>query len=213
MTHQTDILPVAARYTRSVHIARDFGTTPRALAGYQATPLVLQTLERICTGLHPDSSARAFSLVGVYGTGKSAFGLFLAHYLGSTPARRRALIATHAATNELARFTHDGPPLLPVLVSGNHRSLRHALLAALRDALTSLPAACQEPVRELDIALQDGESDPQEVADLFEHATTAVVAQRTEWIFQKEHQDACTYEPRHQARTKRTFVCTVSKGI
>jgi hypothetical protein len=84
MTDTLDLLPVATRYTRAVQIERDFVAGEQALAGYQATPLVLQTLGRILEGLQPTSTARAFSLTGVYGTGKSAFGLFLAHYLSSS---------------------------------------------------------------------------------------------------------------------------------
>lgn len=47
MTDALDLLPVAGRYTRAVHIERDFATGIPALAGYQAPPLVLQTLGRI----------------------------------------------------------------------------------------------------------------------------------------------------------------------
>jgi hypothetical protein len=44
MTDTLDMLPVATRYTRAVQIERDFGAGEQALAGYQATPLVVQTL-------------------------------------------------------------------------------------------------------------------------------------------------------------------------
>jgi|GEM_PF-5869948 len=44
MTDTLAMLPVATRYTRAVHIERDFVVGEPALAGYQATPLVLQTL-------------------------------------------------------------------------------------------------------------------------------------------------------------------------
>ena len=94
MNVQDGPLPVVARYTRSVHIARDFDTIDRSLADYQITPLVLQTLERILAGVQQESTTRAFSLVGVYGTGKSSFGLFLAHYLSSEPAGRKQILAS-----------------------------------------------------------------------------------------------------------------------
>lgn len=173
MTEQAKRLPIAARYTRSVHIARDFDHIERALEGYQATPLVLQTLKHILDGLNPDSTMRAFSLVGVYGTGKSAFGLFLAYYLGRKPEHRRQIIASHAATHEMTRFVYDGRPLLPVLVSGNNRSLRQSLLSALSQSLYhELPSALQahELFHNLDAAIQDTDCDPERIAHLFEHA-------------------------------------------
>jgi reverse gyrase len=85
-------IPVAARYTRSVHLQRDFTNIRRTLSGYQVTPLVVLTLERIFSGLQPTSPARAFSIIGPYGSGKSAFGLFLAHYLRSDPSTRDRII-------------------------------------------------------------------------------------------------------------------------
>jgi len=73
-------LALPVRYTRSIHLVRDFANDRIGVRDYQATPLVLQTTERILEGLTPDGTARAFSIIGPYGAGKSAFGVFLAHY-------------------------------------------------------------------------------------------------------------------------------------
>src|ERR1044071_5068460 len=95
MTSSALALHVAPRFTRSVHLPSDFNGEQDGLSGYQATPLVYQTLDRILVGLEPDSTERAFSIVGPYGSGKSAFGVFLAHYLATTSKARRAFIRKH----------------------------------------------------------------------------------------------------------------------
>jgi hypothetical protein len=180
MPEPTAWMPVAARYTRSVHLARDFDDRERALAGYQATPLVRQTIGRILAGLHPDSTTRAFSLVGVYGTGKSAFGLFLAHYLALEPGHRNRMVEDHATTDEVVPLGYDGPPFFPVLVSGQNRSLRSSLLSALLDSWTRrLPEVVQnhEMVQEIQSALQDNDPDPGHITDLFVWANQWIATQ------------------------------------
>ena len=74
-------LAIVPRFTRAVHIRRDFRDLRYRLDGYQVTPLVRQAASRIVAGLAPGSSERAFSVVGPFGSGKSAFGLFVAHFL------------------------------------------------------------------------------------------------------------------------------------
>ena len=55
-------LALPVRYTRSIHLVRDFANDRIGVRDYQATPLVLQTTERILEGLKPDGTARAFSI-------------------------------------------------------------------------------------------------------------------------------------------------------
>lgn len=77
MTYQNVSLPIAPRYMRSVHLLRDWLPQGVGIRDYQITPLVLHTAERIIAGLSPEAPSRAFSLIGPYGAGKSAFGVFL----------------------------------------------------------------------------------------------------------------------------------------
>ncbi len=177
MTNMGDLLPVAVRYTRAVHIARDFAVGDPALAGYQATPLVLQTLARILAGLHPASKDRAFALTGVYGTGKSAFGLFLAHYLSAAYHERQRLLDQHGTVAVFDGLASAGPPLLPVLVSGSNRSLRRAILQTVHQTLTeqtSLPDRSPDLLAAIASALQDARVDAQRVADLVEQTNQAL---------------------------------------
>ena len=181
MSEVSTAILVSARYLRSVHLQRDFAADHLGVHGYQVTPLVAQTTERVMEGLRPSATARAFSIIGPYGSGKSAYGVFLAHYLQSAPEARRQLVAEHSAGPLPERPIFDGPRLLPLLVSGNNAALRQAVLRAmlrlfdetpsLNDKRLSLPRAVAD-------AAEDTNSDPQRVADLIEEAN-ALVAKRT----------------------------------
>ena len=69
-TSLSEIVKVRRRFLRSVSLERDFYTTA-PLEGYIPTPSAIAALGRIAAGVR-DPSARAVSLTGAYGTGKSA---------------------------------------------------------------------------------------------------------------------------------------------
>ncbi|MGQ9928323.1 MAG: hypothetical protein ACUVS4_15825 [Chloroflexaceae bacterium] len=169
-------LAVAPRFTRSVHIKRDFRDLRYRLDGYQVTPLVMQTAARIVAGLSPGSAERAFSVVGPFGAGKSAFALFVAHFLQRRPRARRQLLNSLRVTNADTLLPIDAPSLLAVLVPGNNSSLRRAVLIALHDAVQSLrfdAHARDQLCLQLDQAARDPDLDPDRVARLL--AETAQV--------------------------------------
>lgn len=152
-------IPVAPRFTRSVHIGRDFRDMRFRLDGYQVTPLVRQTAGRIIAGLAADATERAFSVIGPFGAGKSAFGLFLAHFLQRRPAGRHELLTSLNVPIPDSLLPLDAPTLLSVRVPGNNAPLRQALMRALNQALAgkmrspaiaalrqSLETACQDPL-------------------------------------------------------------------
>lgn len=173
MTTLLSPLPIEARYTRSVHLQRDFAERS-SLGGYQVTPLVIQILERILAGLELQATGRAFALIGPYGAGKSAFGVFLAHFLSAGEARRRQLMREHAAQRLPERPIYKGRTLLPVLVNGNNTSLRVAVLRAVYAALASSSKlrATAGPLLDEIQAAASANPDPQQVADLLEQATS-----------------------------------------
>ncbi len=77
------VVTVRRRFLRSVHLERDF-YAPGATDGYAPTLVALATLRRIVAGVRTPA-ARAFSLTGAYGSGKSAFALVLAKSLCAAP--------------------------------------------------------------------------------------------------------------------------------
>lgn len=71
-----NFLKVNTRYTRSINLERDFKDSSNECS-YIPTFRAVQTLSRIAETIHAAESPRAWALVGPYGSGKSAFGLFL----------------------------------------------------------------------------------------------------------------------------------------
>ncbi len=159
-----DLISISSRFTRSVHIHHDSRDLRHRLDGYVVTPLVQQTTIRILRGLHSESRERAFSIIGPFGAGKSAFALFLAHFLQRNVQSRHLLLSSlHADTNV---FPVDVPSLLAVTVPGNNTSLRYAIVHALLDALKrshiKVPKTIQQPIDEKTL-------DPVQTAELFEY--------------------------------------------
>lgn len=175
-------LAVAPRYTRAVHIRRDFRDLRYRLDGYQVTPLVRQAAGRIVAGLAPGATERAFSVVGPFGAGKSAFGLFLAHFLQRGRASRLQLLGSLGFQADEAPLPVDAPALLAVLIPGNNSSLRHAVLAGLGEALARQGSRLKGPeadalLRAIDAAALPPSPDPQRVADLVARSAGLLAAQ------------------------------------
>jgi hypothetical protein len=134
-----EIVRVRPRYQRSVHLERD-AHERASLDGYILTPLVRTLTGRIVEGFR--ANARAWSITGPYGTGKSAFAVFLSDLLSppaldASQAARRLLASVDAplagalAGAEGLFGKQEG--LCPVLATGERRSLDQVLLRALRE--------------------------------------------------------------------------------
>ena len=170
---------VRPRFARSVSLARDAGRTD-ALDGYILTPAGRDVLRRLADALRGESSTRAWSLTGPYGSGKSAFALFAAQLLaGEERVRRSARRFLASDSPDLAeRFFGPGGALpknvgrlCPVLVAGSRRPLAQALAAALAASLRNIavhrPPAVVERLERLAV-----QPDPADAAlvGLFEEA-------------------------------------------
>src|SRR5437588_11649444 len=121
------VVAVQGRFARSVSLVRDAGRAD-ALGGYILTPTGREVLLRLAEALRGESFSRAWSLTGPYGTGKSAFALFVAHLLGGEGAARKQAhaILEQEDTELYGRLFGAGAPLrkktgrlCPVLVSGS----------------------------------------------------------------------------------------------
>ena len=77
----SELFHVTSRFHRSVHLERDF-YTENALDGYVLTVTARETLRRVIAALDNESTSKAWTLTGPYGSGKSAFALFTAKLLG-----------------------------------------------------------------------------------------------------------------------------------
>jgi hypothetical protein len=100
-TTYRQFISVAPRFARSVNVERDIRSRS-AIDGYVVTSTAQNVLLRLLHGLAKPGAHRAWTLTGAYGSGKSAFAVFLASILGDSrdPSAKsaRELLRTHAPT-------------------------------------------------------------------------------------------------------------------
>lgn len=176
-----NFIAVAPRYARSINIERDSRSTT-ALDGYIVTATAQRTLARITRALGNELSQRAWTITGSYGSGKSAFALFLANLLGfpgnDFVRKARAILKQQhpPAHKELFERKHRGRidkvGFCSVLVGGSSGPLLPAIAdACSRDFWAYFQVGRPPaPLRELDALRQQldrGEPvDPREVVRL-----------------------------------------------
>jgi hypothetical protein len=78
----SDSVHIRKRFLRSVHLERD-AYDSAGLSDYIITPQARQVLNSISDGLLGESTSRAWTVTGPYGTGKSAFALYLSRLLSN----------------------------------------------------------------------------------------------------------------------------------
>ncbi|WP_146009483.1 hypothetical protein [Deinococcus planocerae] len=113
----------------------------KALQGYIITPEVRKVLRRIVTALRVDGAARALTLTGPYGTGKSAFALFLSRLVQEPGGEAWRMLSQ--VDGLLARDVQQVlvKPLLPVALTLRRARLSVSLLEGLQQAAQELAGA------------------------------------------------------------------------
>ena len=179
---------VKGRFHRSVHLERDFYTKERVLDGYILTVTAREMLSRVISTLENETTSKAWSITGPYGSGKSAFALFAAKLLGDPNASttQQALDLLKDGDSSLyERFIStngNGQPLsdfCPVLISGERAPLSNALLRGLENGLktfgiSSNSSLLQKTRKLLKTATNDTPLQASEITKLFESATRAI---------------------------------------
>lgn len=136
MIRLADHFRVRRRYMRSVNLERD-GDLASSLEGYILTERALDVLDRIVGSYAAPSTSRAWTLTGVYGTGKSAFANFLSAVFGprnSAPRDYALKILRAGHMPELSRrIGHAVPPegLVRAIAVARREPLTHAVIRAL----------------------------------------------------------------------------------
>jgi hypothetical protein len=158
-----DFVEVKGRFHRSVQLNRDWEGRGD-FGDYPLTPTARELATRMASVLEEPGGPRAWSVTGPYGSGKSAFALFLADLLAHDPPR-------HARGEELRRdLGLTDPPLVPVLVVGQRAHIKPALLGSLAEAIEPLDGAL---AGEISAAARGGTIDDEGVVALFERAAAA----------------------------------------
>lgn len=134
------LVQVRGRFHRSVHLPQDWRAA-RDPRGYFTPPALLGIAGQIMEELARPQGARAWTLTGPYGTGKSAFALFLADALAAAqPAHPQARALRR-------RHVRAAKPLRPLLVQAERAPLVPALLDALQAPGAAPPAVAKRARR------------------------------------------------------------------
>ena len=143
-TRLSDVVSTVPRYARAINLERDAGADA-ALHGYVISKTAQVLLSRFAKAFTDAGRHRAWTLTGPYGSGKSAFLLFLSALLGPHSAAngrlaRRLLKQQHPdLLRELvSRRALSDHGFCSVLVSGSPGSIMDAVLAAASRGLRQL---------------------------------------------------------------------------
>lgn len=168
-----DALAVRSRYVRAVNIGRDLADA-NALDGYVLTDTVRHSLARLCQGLLPTSSQRAWRITGSYGSGKSAFGLFLAN-LFTHPLNKRSAVGRllDQEDPELLALAKKLPKYDVIVLTGTRSDASAALARALLNHVAARRATPAQKklvggLTDFIAAREKGRKDPAIVLSLLE---------------------------------------------
>ena len=159
-----DLVTVRGRFHRSVSLTRDWAGG-RDFSEYIVTPGLQAIGEQIVEELARPGGTRAWSLTGPYGTGKSAFSLYLSDVLA---ADKPALKEGQQLRRALKRGTN---PFVPILLQAERGELLPVIVEAIEREARSLRSPIAKKARALlDRVPISGES----VASLLEDFATDV---------------------------------------
>lgn len=178
----SNLVQIRARFSRSVNLERDFFGCA-SLDGYILTTTARRTLRRISEGLTKPGGARAWTLTGPFGSGKSAFALFLASLLSMGESAKNLLKEEEPELHKSlfdSRRTSALPKgqFLPILATGARESVGAALLRGLAKGLEFLgtPVALRRLVELKDGTDVAGIANDRALVDLIENILGELVA-------------------------------------
>lgn len=119
------------RYYRSVNLVRDLDK-PESVQGYVPTERSGDALRRILGALGNPDAHRAWTITGVYGTGKSAF----AHYLLSLCADEKNTVRAEAQAIAQASFPLGSPELEAIHSNIPAKGILRAVTTGQREPLS-----------------------------------------------------------------------------
>jgi hypothetical protein len=135
-----DIVKVRGRFHRSVQLARDWADR-RNLSEYLLMPTTRDLASRILQNIQAPQGVKAWSITGPYGTGKSAFALFLTDLLSQD-------LPDHPQAKVLrCELKFQMSPILPVLMVGERAPLIPAFLSTLAASMLPIAPSLAETVK------------------------------------------------------------------
>lgn len=138
-SHYTGVAP---RFQRSINLHNDWHDSGNS-SGYILTPNVANSLERLSQGVLSKNGQRAFALTGPYGTGKSAFAVFLCQLLSKDSklaAQTTKLLPSDLKPqlNNVRKSAGKREGFLPIPVTARRRPVAQLLLEGMLATLSEL---------------------------------------------------------------------------
>jgi len=140
----SDYVGVTPRFLRSVNLFNDWKRS-ESFAGYIITPNVAEAIEQLNNGLFQKNGQRAFTLIGPYGTGKSAFAVFLCQLLAQRNAGHSDAIsllgtAFPKLSKQMGKINKDkgDKGFLPIAVTARRRPIAQIILEGIGQAISEL---------------------------------------------------------------------------
>lgn len=155
-----DKISVSTHYTRSINIERDMSQLD-VIKSYVPTSRALRTLERIVNAFSDEQHPRAWSLIGPYGSGKSAFGIYVRGLLAPPASNvgKAARSSLKKVSPKLAKAfesqAYGTEGYIPIMVSGSPEPLSRRLIEAMANAAESRWGEKPGPKPTILLKLQD----------------------------------------------------------
>lgn len=134
-----EFVKVNTHYTRSVNLERDASSVD-VVSAYIPTSRALRTFSRVTEAFHSNTSPRAWSLIGPYGSGKSSFSVFLSQLMsdpaddGAHAAQKVLKKAEPSLAKIFVKETKNTDGYLKILITAAPESMSKRLIRGVADA-------------------------------------------------------------------------------
>lgn len=156
-----DFFTVKSRFQRSIQLSKDWDGQ-NGILEYLLSPTAEEITRQIVFGLKKKDGLKAWSITGPYGTGKSAFALFLTDlFANKSPKHEDA-----KAIRKEYKFGYK--PFIPILLVGQRVNIIPDLLVAIEKSIRPISANLANKAKRI---LKNVEADNREIVSLFEEAS------------------------------------------
>ncbi|AXB30833.1 hypothetical protein DSB67_04270 [Vibrio campbellii] len=135
----TNLVSVRSSYTRSINIEKHKSSLDSVI-GYLPTSRAVNTLERVAGTLNSNEVPRSWSLVGPYGSGKSAFAVFLSALLSNPEselfknANTNLMQVDSKLAKQFSKDVEETQGYIRVLISGSAEPLSRRIIKSLHQS-------------------------------------------------------------------------------
>ncbi|MDW6003248.1 hypothetical protein [Vibrio mangrovi] len=181
-------ITIRSAYTRSINVEKH-SSSLESVVGYLPTSRALDTLQRVVDTFGNREVPRSWSLVGPYGSGKSAFAVFLSALLTDpvSQLQKQAHANLHnvskALSDSFSKEINNTSGYLRVMISGSSEPLLKRILQSFHQATINLwgedEGQSPEIVRDFETALNTENMSANELVSLVAKLQFALSTSKT----------------------------------